>query len=277
MKKSTPNSEYNLEQTVEGMQVELTRALLHRKSITVLVPEPQLDMIKKEDIIVVEDPKEGDIPEQKFPDAPVKGDDEDDAAFATKMTSWEQAKTNWEKAQAEKPPLKRVTMWQPIYHVTQAKVDGHNLKVFHTVRGPIVGLVMGESTQTVTLYSPAYLDPNIQQGRVHFLPLAFAGYQITLHKPCFGESVPDQPICLAYPRYVKQNQQGDYIMRGKGAYHHVEADIDQDAPTVSVEPGVRAKLAGALPTSDGRQAKEIAQAKAMQALQAQQRQQQQNA
>lgn len=259
------------------MYVELERALLHRKSITVLVPENQLELIKKEDIIVVEDPRPGDIPEQKFPSAPVSGDDVSVEAHRAKLKAWEEQRVAWEKAQAEKPPLKRVAMWQPIYHVTQAKVDGHTLKVVHTVRGPIVGMVIGEDTQRVTLYSPAYLDPNIQPGKTHFLPVAFAGYQLTLHKPCFGDSVPDQPICLAYPTYVKRNQQGDYIMRGKGAYHHVEADIDQDSPAVSVEPGVRAKLAGALPTSDGRQAKEIAQAKAMQAMKAQQQQQKKTA
>jgi hypothetical protein len=266
-KKSTPNSEYKYDEVVDGLRVELERSLLHKKSICILVPEDQIRLLKKEDIITVSDPQEKDLPPpEEYPKAPERGDDEDDEAFAAKTKSWENGKVAWEEAQAKKPPLKQVNMWTAIYHVTKATIDGYLFKAFHTVRGPMVGLVLSETSNTVTLYSPAYIDPNIQSGRVHFLPIAFAGYQLTLHKPCFGESIPDQPVCLGYPAFIKQNQQGDYVLRSKSAYHVVDADIDLEAETVSVDVGVRSLLEGALVTSDGRQPKEISQAKALKAV-----------
>lgn len=240
---------------------------MHKKSISILVPEDQIALLKKEDVITVSDPAAKDLPKpEEYPKAPERGDDEDDEAFAAKIKSWEDGKAAWEDEQAKKPALKQVNMWMPVYHVTKATVDGMLLKVFHTVRGPIVGMVVSEDTHSVTLYSPAYIDPNIQEGRVHFLPIAFAGYQYRLHKPCVGESIPEQPVCLGYPAFVKQNQQGDYVMRSKGAYHHIEADMDLEAKTVSVDNGVRAHLEGALVTTDVAQPKEVAQTKAIKAV-----------
>jgi hypothetical protein len=260
-KKSTPNSAYDHDEVVSGLRVELKRALLSKKSVSVLVPEDQLDALKKEEVICVSDPTPDELPPpEEYPAAPLRGDDEDDVSFAAKMKSWEDGKATWEETQANKPPLKKVTLWAPIYHVIAARVDGVPLKVFHTHRGPIVGLVVGETSKTVTLYSPAFIDPNVQSGRVHYFPIAFAGYQYTLYRDgCLGESVPDQPVCLGYPAFVKQNQGGDYVFCSKSAYHVIDADIDVDAETVSVDAGVRAHLEGALVTSDTKQTKEIEQ------------------
>lgn len=267
-KKSTPNSEFDYDEVVDGLRVELQRALLHKKSITILVPEDQVALIKKDDLISVTEPEAKDLPpKETYPAAPKRGDDENDEAFAAKIKSWEEGKVAWEETQAKKPPLKRVSLWMPIYHVTQARIDGMPLKVFHTVRGPVVGIVVGETSNEVTLYSPAYVDPNVQSGRVHYFPIGFAGYRYTLYKAgCLGESVPDQPVCLGYPAFVKHNQQGDYVMRGKGAYHHIEADVDLEAGTVSVDAGVRAHLEGALVTSDARQPSEISKARRLREL-----------
>ena len=250
------------------MRVELKRALLHKKSQSILVREDQIEgNIRKEDIIAVKEPREQDLPKpEEYPKAPERGDDEDDEAFAAKIKSWEEGKAAWQKKQDALAPYKQVDMWVPIYHVTSAKIDGLICRVYHTVRGPMVGLVMSEDSHRVTLYSPAFIDPNIQAGRVHFMPIAFAGYQITLHKPCFGEGPPEQPICLGYPEFIKQNQRGDYVMRSKGAYHHIDADIDMDACTVSVDAGVRAHIEGALVTTDTRQEKEIKQSRQLKAL-----------
>jgi hypothetical protein len=236
--------------------------------MTVLVPEDQIDSLKKEDVINVSDPTAEELPPpEEYPAAPARGEDEDDEAFAAKTKSWEEGKAAWEEAQAKKPLLKKVNMWMPIYHVTSAKIDGMPLKVFHTVRGPIVGLVQGETSNDVMLYSPAFIDPNVQSGRVHFFPIAFAGYQYKLYKAgCLGESDPDQPICLGYPEFIKQNQQGDYVFRSKSAYHVIDADIDVDAETVSVDAGVRAHLEGALVTSDAKQSTEIAKTRQLREL-----------
>jgi hypothetical protein len=234
---------------------------LHKKSVSVLVPEDQIDQLNKEDVLAVSEPTEAELPPpEEYHATPVRGDDEDDVTFAAKMKAWEDGKVAWEEAQAKKPPLKKVTMWVPIYHIVSAKIDGMPLKVFHTVRGPVVGQVLGETSNTVTLYSPAYIDPNVQTGRVHYFPIAFAGYQYTLYKDgCLGESTPDQPVCLGYPAFVKHNQQGEYVFRSKSAYHVIDADIDVEAETVSVDAGVRAHLEGALVTSDAKQTKEIEQ------------------
>ena len=263
-KKSTPNSEYSFEDTIEGLKVEMKRALLSKRSETFLTTEENVAKIKKENIISIGDPAEGEVPKEEYPAAPVRGEDEEAEAFAEKTKAWEENKAKWEEVQAAKPPLKRVCAWAPVYHVTEAKVDGMLLKVFHTVRGPMMGLVVSETSNEVTLYSPAYIDPNIQKGQVHFLPVAFAGYSITLHKPCFGQSDPDEPLVYGYPKFIKANQQGDYVLRHQGAYHHIETDFAEYVKPVVKDVGMRELLRGILITSDTRQPQEMAQAAAMQ-------------
>jgi hypothetical protein len=253
------------------MALYMRRALLHKKSQTILVPEPSVAQIKPENLISVTDPEPEEFPEpEAFPEAPVPPEDLTASGaqeeYDTLLSTWEAQKEAWEEEQANKPPLKKVSLWIPVYHVVKATLDGHDLRIFHTVRGPIIGMVVHETSIEAVVYSPAYVDPNIKEGRVHFLPIAFAGYQLTIHKPCLGESVPDYPICLGYPSYVKQNQQGDYLFRGKGAYHDVAADLDPQASSVSIDTGLRTHMAGALVTADTRQEKEVAQAKAMQKL-----------
>jgi len=265
-KKSTPNSEYDFVDIIEGLKVEMKRALLSKRSETFLTTEENITKIKKENLISVGDPAEGEVPKEEFPAAPVKGEDEEDGAYAEKMKTWEEGKAKWDEAQAAKPPLKKVCVWAPVYHVTEAKIDGMLLKVFHTVRGPMLGLVVSETSNEVTLYSPAYIDPNIQKDQVHFLPVAFAGYTITLHKPCFGQSNPDQPLVFGYPKFIKANQQGDYILRHQGAYHHIEADFAEYVKPVVKDVGMRELLRGILVTSDTRQPQEQAQAAAMEEM-----------
>jgi len=268
-KKSTPNSACNFDEEIDGMRVELQRVLLCKNSQTILLREDQMSNLHKDNIISVSDPRPEDIPKgEEYPKAPARGDNETDEAFDAKITSWETGKQTWQEKQDALAPYKQVGIWVPIYHVTAAKIDGLHFRVYHTVRGPMVGLVLSEDSNRVTLYSPAYVDPNLQVGRIHYLPIAFAGYQIILHKPCFGEGVPDQPVCLGYPAFVKQNQKGDYVFRSKGAYHHIETDIAADAATVSIDRGVRSLLEGALVTTDTRQPKEVAQARALKQLQA---------
>lgn len=246
----------------------MKRALLSKRSETFLTTEANVAKIKKENIISVSDPAEGEVPKEEYPAAPVRGEDEEAEAFAEKLKTWEEGKAKWEEAQANKPPLKKVCAWAPVYHVMEAKIDGMLLKVFHTVRGPMMGLVVSETSNEVTLYSPAYIDPNIQKQQVHFLPVAFAGYRITLHKPCFGQSDPDQPLVLGYPRFIKANQNGDYIMRQQGAYHHIEADFAEYVKPVVQDVGMRELLRGILITSDTRQPQEMAQAAAMEEMMA---------
>lgn len=248
---------------MEGLEVRLKRALLSKRSETFLTTEENIAQIKKENIILISDPTPEELPKEEYPAAPVRGDDEDAEAFAEKMKTWEEGKAKWEEEQANKPPLKKVSVWAPVYHVTEARIDGILVKVVHTVRGPMIGLVVSETSNEITLYSPAYIDPNIRKGQVHFLPVAFAGYQITLHKPCFGVNSPDQALVLGYPRFIKANQQGDYVMRSRGAYHHIEADFAEYVKPVVKDVGMRDLLRGILVTSDTRQPMEIANAEAM--------------
>jgi len=265
-KKSTPNSEYDYVGEVEGLKVEMKRALLAKRSEVFLTTEENIKQVKPENIISISDPTPDELPDPpKYPAAPLRADDDTDETFEAKTKTWEEGKAAWEEEQANKPPLKKLNVWAPVYHVNEARIDGMLLKVFHTVRGPMVGLVVGETSNDVTLYSPAYLDPNIQKQQVHFLPVAFAGYQITLHKPCFGESNPDMPIVFGYPRFLRANQQGDYILRTKGAYHHIEADFAKYVHPVVKDVGMRELLRGILITSDTRQPQEIARAASMEA------------
>jgi hypothetical protein len=262
VKRSTPNSEFDFDEVIEGLRVQMKRSELAKRSETFLTPEPNVSQIKPELIISVTDPEPNEVPKKEYPAAPVQGDDEADDIYNKKYDTWFKGKEAWEAEQEAKEPLKKVAVWAPVYHVVQALVDGKHLKVFHTPRGPVAGLVEHEDSNKVTLYSPALIDPNLQAGKVHYLPVAFAGYRFTIYRSsCVGESVPDQPVVLGYPKYVKANQNGDYIIRTRGAYHHIEADFATYVHPVVKDVGMRDLLSGILITSDVDQPTEIAKAK----------------
>lgn len=161
---------------------------------------------------------------------------------------------------------KKVNFWEPVLQNVKVVMDGNELRIFHTLRGPVMGKIQRETATDVVLYSPCYIEPNIQAGKVHFLPVAFAGFLFRLFKThCIGESVPDTEIVQAYPRFIKLNEEGEYKLRTKGAYHHIEADIDPEArvPSIELVPNIREQHEGIMPTSDTREIAAIAQARAM--------------
>lgn len=246
------------------MRVQLRRALLSMKNESLLVRENEVEKFDKTSVIAITDPTPEQLPPlDEYPAAPTWSDDQTVESRAAALDDWAARKAAWEEAQAALPPYKIVTVWVPVYHVLAATIDGYPVKVMHTLRGPMIGLVTSETSNSVTLYSPAYIDPNLQSGRVHYLPVAFAGYKLNVHKPCFGDSVPEQAVCLGYPAFIKHNQKGDYVMRSKGAYHHIDADVPVDAPAISADVGIRSQLEGVLVTSDSKQARTIAAARAM--------------
>jgi len=162
-----------------------------------------------------------------------------------------------------------VNFWEPVTHNTRVTMDGDELRIFHTLRGPMLGRIKRVSPPHVVLYSPCYLDPNLTQGRIHFMPFAFAGYLFTLNAhTCFGESIPDVPVATGYVRFYELNKKGEYKLQTRGAYHHIEADVAPEAqvPSVEVYEEVKEKNQGITNTSDTREPAAIAQAKVMQQM-----------
>ena len=180
---------------------------------------------------------------------------------------WEADKAEFEKLHPVPTDQKLVTSWMPVFHVTKVTMDGMPLKIFHTARAIMMGAVRNEDSNRVMLYSPCIIDPNIERGRVHFVPMAFAGLDFILYKPtCIGESIPQVAEIVGYPAFVEANRKGDYQFRMRGAYHHVEADVPEDAAVHSVSQDVRAHNAGLVPTSDTREGPAIAKARQFNAM-----------
>jgi hypothetical protein len=73
-------------------------------------------------------------------------------------------------------------------------------------------------------------------------------------------------LVFGYPKFLRANQQGDYILRTKGAYHHIEADFATYVQPVVKDVGMRELLRGILITSDTRQPEEMARAAALEQM-----------
>lgn len=251
--KAFSSNRFTVSRTVAGITLHLEQAVVGSQIQTVNLPEIELAKIPPEAIIKVEA-----LPEPPVPQYPGKEPElekqEEHAAWLAHKTSWEQQQLKQHEAEKEKQAqlqLKRVTLNVPITRTYKVTMDGHQLMVYHTLRGPVIGKVVGEDSNRVTLFSPCFLDPNITPDKIHYMPMAFAGEFFTLYRStCLGESVPQETEAMGYPEFIKRNQEGHYQFRSRSAYHHVCTDTSDDIELVSVTQGLRTPYFGLIPTSD---------------------------
>ena len=278
------------EYEASGHKVSLTLEVTGKRSETMTLPDEKVAQLAKEDIITV-----GPVPfgekafDVKRPDPGFESEGLTEEALATAVADWEADEENakliaaWEAAKlefdakqeegrkifAEKVKgYKRVTAWMPVTFVSEAKMDGMQLRIFHTLRGPLLAMVVHDDSMKASVYSPCFLDPNIERGRVHYMPIAFAGRYYTVYRQvCVGESIPQMAEIGGYPDFVEHNRKGEYKFRSRSAYHHIEADLPEGAPVASADLTVREPLFGLIPTTDTREAKEVQQARQAKAAQ----------
>ena len=275
------------EYEAEGHKVALTLEVTGKRSEMMTLPDEKVAKIPKDDIINVEPvpygSKEFDV-KRPAPELP-EGMPEEEAAKAVEaweaeednaklVAEWIKAKAAFDEDQAKKKvefeektkDYKKVNAWMPVTFVAEAKMDGYPLKIFHTLRGPLLAMVMHEDSVKATVFSPCFLDPNISRGRVHYLPVAFAGRYFTVYRAvCVGESVPQTAEVSGYPEFVELNRKGEYKFRSRSAYHHIDADLPEGAPVKSVDLGVREPLFGLIPTTDTREVQEVSRMRQMKA------------
>lgn len=223
----------------------------------------KLNAMATAEIIHVED-----VVPEPFKEPPPTPTDNAEAS-AKRQHEWEVAKGEYERKIAAEPPRKRVNLWLPVNHTHKVSMDGREVRIFHTLRGPLMGVVMWEDMYKVGLYSPCFVDPNIERGRVHYLPIAFAGYHFTLYRAtCMGEAVPQEAEVYGYPTFVERNRAGDYRFVQRAAYHHIEADVPDDAKLISAEAGVREASFGLIPTSNTKESRQVEVARRVEAMRA---------
>lgn len=241
--------------------------MISKRSDTVVMTAEEFDKLNamaKAEIINVED-----VVPPPFAEAMPTPTDNAEAS-AKRQHEWEVAKAEHERKIAAEPARKKVNIWLPVNHTHKVTMDDRELKIFHTLRGPLMGSVLWEDMYKVGLFSPCFVDPNIERGRVHYLPIAFAGFTFTLYRAtCMGEAVPQEAEAYGYPTFVERNRAGDYRFVQRAAYHHIEADMPYDAKLISAEAGVREASFGLIPTSntkEGRQVEVARRAEAMRAV-----------
>lgn len=223
----------------------------------------KLNDLAKAEIINVED-----VVPPPFAEPPPTPTDNPEAS-AKRQHEWIVAKEAHERKIASEPPKKRVNLWLPVNHTHKVTMDGREVKIYHTLRGPLMGAVIWEDMYKVGLYSPCFIDPNIERGRVHYLPIAFAGYTFTLYRAgCMGEGVPQEAEVYGYPAFVERNRAGDYRFIQRAAYHHIETDVPDDARLISADLGVREASFGLIPTSNTKEGRQVEVARQMAAMQA---------
>lgn len=246
---------------IAGHKVRIVQQIVGRRLDLLRLPEEEVLKIPEANLVEVKDPEPQVFPKKEPPKIALAGQE---AANENAWTRWRAEKAEWEQHNAVPEGIKEVKVWMPVLHVHEATLDGRKLRIFHTLRGPMIGAVDSEDMHYARLYSPALLDPNIQKGKIHFMPLAFAGLEFTVYKlSCIGISIPQLAEIRGYPHFVENNRQGDYQFRMKAAYHHVEADIPDDARVVSVEAEVRGHQEGVVPTSDTREEQVIRKTRQM--------------
>jgi hypothetical protein len=252
---------------IGGHKLKLVQEVIGKRSETFQMTVEEFD--KLNDMVKAEVISATDVEPPKFeaPKPEPTGDEEKDKGL---LQTWEHAKTAHEDKVKNAPPRKEVNMWLPVTITHKAEMDGRQVRIFHTLRGPMLGMVVSESTHHATLYSPCMIDPNVEHGRVHYFPVAFAGFHFTVYKHvCMGESVPQEAEIQGYPSFVNHNRKGDYRFRQRAAYHHIDADVPDDAALVSAEIGVRDASLGLIPTSDTREEREVNNARRIAAMQKQ--------
>jgi hypothetical protein len=272
-KKSPLNEAETVEAEVGGHKLELIRFVIGKRGETRIMSNDDLAKVPAEAIINVEavTPPPFQKPEPPVP-PPLSEGVEPTTEYTTAVEArvkWEADKAEWETLHPVDDNLKQVSVWMGVYQIAKAMLDGQEMKVFHTVRGPILGLVTSEDLHRAYLHSPCFIDPNIERGRVHYLPIAFAGFEFILYKMnCIGESVPQLSELMGYPAFIDANRRGFYQFRMRAAYHHIEADLPEDAPVLSVSTDVRAHQEGLVPTSDSREEQVIDKTRAINAARA---------
>jgi hypothetical protein len=254
---------------LNGHTVKLTQVVLGQRIQTFHMTQEEFDQIDvdvRKSIMSVSD-----VEPEAFEPAPAPTADA--AGNARRQKEWEAAKAAHDRKIAAQPKLKNVTMPLAIRQTLKATVDGAEVRIFHTVRGPMIGAIAWEDTDRAGLYSPCMLDCNIRPGSVHYIPVAFAGYMFTVYKKaCIGESVPQESEIFGYPEFITQNKQGDYLFISRSALNHYDADIPASSQVVSADMSVRDAGFGIVQSTDVRERIPIAHAQArkntLEALQA---------
>ena len=244
-KRSTKSSEYDIVREVDGMRVAIRRTVIDERTSTIVMPAADLPMLDHNQVQVLNmaDPGPGELPpEETFPPCAPQEPGESDAKYAEEVAAWEQRKAVWESQKSPPVRYKKVTLRHPVFHVTKVTIDQKEVKVFHTLRGPVVGIVLAEQAGWAQLRWPAFLDSQRQEDKVLYLPVAFANYLFTVHKPCFGESVPEALIVDGYLGFIAQLRGGDYTWRGKAALHHLDVDMLQEVGVVTQDMSLANRL-----------------------------------
>ena len=274
-KKSPLNEVETVEAEVGGHKLALMRFVIGKRGETRIMSNEDLAKMPAEAIIKVEAVTPPPFPKPEVSQlGELVPDATEEARVAWQATKdaraqWEADKAEWETLHPVDDNLKQVAGWLGVYQIAKATLDGQEMKVFHTVRGPILGLVTSEDLHRAYLHSPCFIDPNVERGRVHYFPIAFAGFEFILYKMnCIGESVPQLSEIMGYPEFIEANRRGFYQFRMRAAYHHIEADLPDDAPVLSVSVDVRAHLEGLVPTSDSREEQVIEKTRAINAAHA---------
>jgi len=162
---------------------------------------------------------------------------EDEVASTRRQKEWEAAKNAYDREIESKPKQKTVCFWLPVRITHRAELDGREVKIYHTLKGPVMGVVLHEDMDRAVLYSPCLLAPDTQKGRVHYVPIAFAGFEMSLSRrgACFGESIPQEAELMGYPKFIEMNKRGDYRLVMRAAYHHINANLPEDGGLVSAD------------------------------------------
>ena len=231
-----------------GYNIILRQLIIAQRTATFDVSLEERSKIP-EQYILTEEAKPPVQFEMKEPSTIVEPGKEEENAIA--WQKYREAKKRFEAMHVDDEPMLKVTALIPVHINKQVLMDGRDVKIFHTLRGPIMGIVINEDLNRAYLHSPCFIDPNIEKGRIHYLPIAFAGFEFVLCKTnMLGESIPQEAEIEGYPYFVKRNQEGDYVFRMKAAYHHIDADLPSDAQLISATNEPRDALMGLIATSD---------------------------
>lgn len=263
--------------TEAGHTIELLLTTVGKRSETVELAETELENLGEGQLISTEDlprPTYPAQPPEPPPEAPAKEDDavsQEHAAavlaYSEAMVAYEEKKCSWEETEAQKPAQKRVNLWVPVNIVHKAKLDGQEVKIFHTLRGPVMGVVLHEDLYKAGVYSPCLIDPNVQTDKIHFFPIAFAGFNFLIYKQGMGESIPQEAEIRGYAHFINRNRAGDYRFRMRAAYHHIDASVPEDSEVPVVPKAVREPLFGLVPTSNTEEKRQIEKMRQRQAVQ----------
>jgi hypothetical protein len=130
---------------------------------------------------------------------------------------------------------KKMTKKLPANTANAPSVVNHQTMVIQTMRGPVVGCVLKETSSIIEVYAPAFVQMTAPT-KVVFLPVGFCESTIVFQKTgIMGTNSIPEALLAGYAEFLKNFKEGAYRLTIVDAKMEGEATSIETNPVPSTE------------------------------------------